>query len=180
MNFTENLLIVLQEECAEVQKEVCKSFRFGLGGVVEGSTETNAQKLYKEFLDLEAVIEMLIHKGDLAKFECNSYSENIKIICKCNDDWYDYINNLLLKCNKWCSHISSLVCDCYNTGLDSINEDEGYNTYSNSIVMSYHFLKIIIDILIDESVLPYYSNEKVENFKKGKKNKVYRYYNEYD
>ncbi len=62
MNRAEMLLTQLQEECAEVIQEVSKSKRFGLHEVYTGPGATglsNIQRVYREVIDVLAIIEML-------------------------------------------------------------------------------------------------------------------------
>lgn len=53
-------LIILQEECAEVIVEISKCFRFGPDQCMEGTNETNMQKLEKEIGDMMAMVDLLI------------------------------------------------------------------------------------------------------------------------
>lgn len=57
---TREILIILQEECAEVIVEISKCFRFGPDQMMEGLDVTNIQRLQKELGDLQAMIELLI------------------------------------------------------------------------------------------------------------------------
>ena len=57
---TREILIILQEECAEVIVEISKCFRFGPDQMMEGLDVTNIQRLQKEIGDLQAMIELLI------------------------------------------------------------------------------------------------------------------------
>lgn len=54
------ILIILQEECAEVIVEVSKCMRFGPDQILQGTDETNMQRLQKEIGDLQAMIELLV------------------------------------------------------------------------------------------------------------------------
>ena len=53
------ILIILQEECAEVIVDISKCFRFGPDQVMEGQELSNVQRLEKELGDLQAMIELL-------------------------------------------------------------------------------------------------------------------------
>ena len=55
-HFIEHLLVVLMEECAEVQKAASKCYRFGL-------TDKNHSHLVDELNDLLAAVEMLEESG---------------------------------------------------------------------------------------------------------------------
>ena len=57
---TKEILIILQEECAEVIVEVSKCFRFGPDQMMEGMNVTNMERLQKEIGDLQAMIELLV------------------------------------------------------------------------------------------------------------------------
>ena len=57
---TREILIILQEECAEVIVEVSKCFRFGPDQMMAGLDVTNMQRLQKELGDLQAMIELLV------------------------------------------------------------------------------------------------------------------------
>jgi NTP pyrophosphatase (non-canonical NTP hydrolase) len=59
---TREILIILQEECAEVIVEVSKCFRFGPDQMMEGVDVTNIQRLQKELGDLLAMVELLTDK----------------------------------------------------------------------------------------------------------------------
>ena len=59
---TREILIILQEECAEVIVEISKCFRFGPDQMMQGMEETNIQRLQKELGDLTAMIELLVDK----------------------------------------------------------------------------------------------------------------------
>lgn len=53
-------LVILQEECAEVIVGISKCMRFGIDQMMQGTTETNIQRLEKELGDLQAMIELLV------------------------------------------------------------------------------------------------------------------------
>ncbi len=57
---TREILIILQEECAEVIVEISKCFRFGPDQMMEGLDVTNIQRLQKELGDLQAMVELLV------------------------------------------------------------------------------------------------------------------------
>jgi NTP pyrophosphatase (non-canonical NTP hydrolase) len=77
MTKTEYLLIVLAEECAEVQKEISKALRFGIDTEIPNSSITYRLNLIHEIADVFAVIEMLENNNDLS-FKWN-IEEAIKI-----------------------------------------------------------------------------------------------------
>lgn len=53
------ILIILQEECNEVAKEICKIMRYGPDQIKPGTELTNIQHLETELGDLGAMIELL-------------------------------------------------------------------------------------------------------------------------
>ena len=62
MNKVEHLLVCLNEECSEIQKEISKALRFGLNDKWNGDLST-AEKLIHECYDFFAVFRMLIDAG---------------------------------------------------------------------------------------------------------------------
>lgn len=60
---TREILIILQEECAEVIVEISKCFRFGPDQMMQGMEETNIQRLQKELGDLMAMVELLVENN---------------------------------------------------------------------------------------------------------------------
>jgi NTP pyrophosphatase (non-canonical NTP hydrolase) len=54
------IMLIAQEECAEVTQAISKVFRFGLDGVHDGAT--NKQRLEEEVGDLLCMIEMMIEQ----------------------------------------------------------------------------------------------------------------------
>ena len=87
---TREILIILQEECAEVIVEISKCFRFGPDQMMEGTDVTNIQRLEKELGDLQAMIQLLvkqkvgvsqdgINANKTKKFEKLKLYSNIKI-----------------------------------------------------------------------------------------------------
>lgn len=54
------ILIILQEEAAEVIVEISKCFRFGPDQMIQGQDVTNIQRLEKELGDLQAMIQLLV------------------------------------------------------------------------------------------------------------------------
>jgi hypothetical protein len=87
---TKEILIILQEECAEVIVEVSKCFRFGPDQIMEGQDFTNIARLEKEIGDLQAMIQLLVKQkigvsqegmnlAKAKKFEKLKVYSNIKI-----------------------------------------------------------------------------------------------------
>lgn len=57
---TKEILLILQEECAEVSQAISKCFRFGPDQCKPDSDQTNIQALENELGDLQAMIELLV------------------------------------------------------------------------------------------------------------------------
>lgn len=62
-NELREILIILQEECNEVAKEICKIMRYGPDQIKPGTKLTNIQHLEHELGDLTAMIELLQDKN---------------------------------------------------------------------------------------------------------------------
>ena len=58
MNRQEHLITILGEECSELHQELCKALRFGVYEQRDLPT-SNAQRIFKEFNDLMAMVEMV-------------------------------------------------------------------------------------------------------------------------
>ena len=65
LNKIDYLLVCLQEECAEVQKVISKSLRFGLEDRYKNPL--NIEKLNCELNDIYAVVRMLNEEGIILK-----------------------------------------------------------------------------------------------------------------
>ena len=69
MTQTENLLVTVAEECAEIQQAVSKALRFGLDNHHPNCPNTtNAEEINMEFYQLCAVINLLQVRGSLPTF----------------------------------------------------------------------------------------------------------------
>jgi NTP pyrophosphatase (non-canonical NTP hydrolase) len=55
------ILLITQEECAEVTQAISKVFRFGIDGEHKG--QTNRERLEEEIGDLMCMIDLLIDNG---------------------------------------------------------------------------------------------------------------------
>ena len=58
MNRQEHLITILGEECSELHQELCKALRFGVYEQRDLPT-SNSQRIFKEFNDLMAMVEMV-------------------------------------------------------------------------------------------------------------------------
>jgi NTP pyrophosphatase (non-canonical NTP hydrolase) len=62
MNDTQReVLLITQEECAEVTQAISKIFRFGIDG--SHNEKTNRERLTEEAGDLHCMIELLVESG---------------------------------------------------------------------------------------------------------------------
>ena len=57
------LLTVIIEECAEVQKRATKALRFGLAEIQPGQSQTNVARMSLEIGDLSAVVDLARTEG---------------------------------------------------------------------------------------------------------------------
>jgi len=60
---TEEVLLILQEECAEVIQAISKCFRFGPDQIKPGKEYTNIKMLEEEIGDLYAMVELLTEEN---------------------------------------------------------------------------------------------------------------------
>jgi NTP pyrophosphatase (non-canonical NTP hydrolase) len=56
---TQEILLILQEECAEVTQAISKCFRFGLEQIKPGKSKSNLEHLQEELGDLLCMIQLL-------------------------------------------------------------------------------------------------------------------------
>ena len=71
MNKLEEILVILQEEAAEVIQAASKCRRFGFDNLIPNSSQTNSGRLEAEIGDLCAMIDLLSDLGHIcpAKIE---------------------------------------------------------------------------------------------------------------
>jgi len=62
MSDTKELLLIVQEECAEVIQAVSKCERFGIDNYKPGKPKTNREHLEEEVGDLLAMLDLLIER----------------------------------------------------------------------------------------------------------------------
>lgn len=67
MTKLEELLVVLQEECAEVIQAISKCRRFGIDNTYSKGTGTQRENLTKEIGDLQCMIDLCIERGIVEK-----------------------------------------------------------------------------------------------------------------
>jgi hypothetical protein len=56
---TQEILLILQEECGELVQSISKCMRFGIDQIKPGTDKTNIQHLQQEIGDILAMIELL-------------------------------------------------------------------------------------------------------------------------
>ena len=77
MNKTENeILLITQEECAEVIQAISKCYRFGLDNFKPGKPKTNREHLAEELGDLQAMINLCIVSDLVSKDDVDQASNN--------------------------------------------------------------------------------------------------------
>jgi NTP pyrophosphatase (non-canonical NTP hydrolase) len=62
------ILLITQEECAEVTQAISKVFRFGMDDEYNG--QTNREHLEEEIGDLMCMIDLLIENGIISEAAC--------------------------------------------------------------------------------------------------------------
>jgi NTP pyrophosphatase (non-canonical NTP hydrolase) len=60
-NSHKEVLLIAQEECAEVTQAISKVFRFGIDG--SHNERTNRERLTEELGDLHCMIELIVESG---------------------------------------------------------------------------------------------------------------------
>jgi NTP pyrophosphatase (non-canonical NTP hydrolase) len=65
-NSEKQILLICQEECAEVTQAISKVFRFGIDAEYNG--RTNYQRLTEEVGDLICMIDLMIEKNIIDEF----------------------------------------------------------------------------------------------------------------
>ena len=80
----DEIMYILQEECAEVTQAISKCLRFGIDNYKPGKPKTNREHLAEELGDLQAMIDLCI------KFNIVS-SEHVSVAA----------NNKIAKLKKW-------------------------------------------------------------------------------
>lgn len=62
---TTEVMLILQEECAEVIQAISKCLRFGIDNYKPGKPKTNREHLEEELGDLLAMIDILLEIGEI-------------------------------------------------------------------------------------------------------------------
>ena len=68
------VLLITQEECAEVTQAISKVFRFGIDG--SHNERTNKERLTEELGDLHCMIELIVESGLVDRSELLNASGN--------------------------------------------------------------------------------------------------------
>jgi len=71
-NHTE-IMLIAQEECAEVTQAISKVFRFGIDGV--HNANTNRARLTEEVGDLKCMIDLMCQQGIIDEAQVNAAAE---------------------------------------------------------------------------------------------------------
>jgi len=66
-NSQKEVLLITQEECAEVTQAISKVFRFGIDG--SHNERTNKERLTEELGDLHCMIELMVESGMIDRSE---------------------------------------------------------------------------------------------------------------
>lgn len=73
-NAQKEILLITQEECAEVTQAISKVFRFGIDG--SHNERTNRERLTEELGDLHCMIELMVESGLINRSELFNASGN--------------------------------------------------------------------------------------------------------
>ena len=73
-NTHKEIMLIAQEECAEVTQAISKVFRFGFNS--EHNGRTNQQRLTEEIGDLMCMINLMVEKGIITDAEIYQASVN--------------------------------------------------------------------------------------------------------
>ena len=89
MTRIEELLVILQEECAEVIQAASKCRRFGIDNMYTKGSGTQRENLTKELGDLLCMIELCIDRGIVEKADVDAAvlnkQEKLKIYSRLYD-----------------------------------------------------------------------------------------------
>ena len=87
-NSEKQILLICQEECAEVTQAISKVFRFGYDSVY--NDRTNHQRLTEEVGDLLAMIDLMFENGIIDESAANMAATQKKIKLK---KWSNIFDN---------------------------------------------------------------------------------------
>lgn len=94
-NSEKQILLICQEECAEVTQAISKVFRFGYDSVY--NDRTNHQRLTEEVGDLLAMIDLMVEAGIIDESAIQMASAQKKIKLKQWSNIFDKPNLELVK-----------------------------------------------------------------------------------
>ena len=86
MNRNEEILTILQEECAEVIQAISKVNRFGIDGIHNG--KSNRDHLEEEIGDLMCMFELMLENGIIQKESVDNAKERKIAKLKCWSNIY--------------------------------------------------------------------------------------------
>jgi NTP pyrophosphatase (non-canonical NTP hydrolase) len=73
-NIEKEVMLIAQEECAEVIQAISKVFRFGMDDVHPTTNKSNKDSLEEETGDLLCMIQLMIEKGIINESNVNKAS----------------------------------------------------------------------------------------------------------
>jgi NTP pyrophosphatase (non-canonical NTP hydrolase) len=76
MNKNDEIMFILQEECAEVTQAISKCLRFGIDNYKPGKPKTNREHLAEELGDLQAMIDLCIKFDIINREQVNIAADN--------------------------------------------------------------------------------------------------------
>jgi NTP pyrophosphatase (non-canonical NTP hydrolase) len=76
MNKNDEIMFILQEECAEVTQAISKCLRFGIDNYKPGKPKTNREHLAEELGDLQAMIDLCIKFDIVNREQVNIAADN--------------------------------------------------------------------------------------------------------
>jgi len=72
--YERELLLIVMEECAEIQHRCSKALRFGVREIQPGQDFTNQERICQELGDLVAVLELVEDQGIVYRHMVMNYS----------------------------------------------------------------------------------------------------------
>lgn len=95
MTREENLLVVALEECSEIQQELSKCLRFGVGNNHPNDPNiTNGKRIMREYEELQATIHLLIQNGVLPSIDESESMLVYKNKMNSIEKWADYSESI--------------------------------------------------------------------------------------
>jgi NTP pyrophosphatase (non-canonical NTP hydrolase) len=94
MNKNDEIMFILQEECAEVTQAISKCLRFGIDNYKPGKPKTNREHLAEELGDLQAMIDLCIKFNIISSEQVNIAADNKIAKLKKWSTIYEQIENI--------------------------------------------------------------------------------------